>query len=164
MLAARANNSTKETIFFRPMPGVADSSAKGMLNKSRSVRPRKASGRRRSLGSAQIGQRLIQVIGVGLGKEQSPQALKATGDLQFFDRRSVAESHHVLLPLGSPVSHRNHPDSDRCGIGLYRGDSAARLLELRLGRHQARRHPGGANFIGPIFESGQAAVKGCQKI
>ena len=53
MLAARASKSTKEAIFFRPMPGVAESSANGVFSRSRNVRPRKASGRRRSVGSAQ---------------------------------------------------------------------------------------------------------------
>ena len=42
-----------EPIFFRPMPGVADRSTNGVPSRSRSVRPRKANGSRRSVGSAQ---------------------------------------------------------------------------------------------------------------
>ena len=50
---ARDSSLTSELIFFWPMPGVADSSSNGVASRSLIVRPRNASGRRRSLGMAQ---------------------------------------------------------------------------------------------------------------
>ena len=53
VLAARASNFTNEQIFFWPMPGVLESSENGISSRSSRVRPRKASGNRRSVGKAQ---------------------------------------------------------------------------------------------------------------
>lgn len=49
----RDSNLTSELIFFWPMPAVADSSSNGVSSRSLIVRPRNASGKRRSFGMAQ---------------------------------------------------------------------------------------------------------------
>ena len=53
VFAARANSLTNEQIFFCPMPGVLVNSENGVRNRSSKVLPKKASGSRRSVGSAQ---------------------------------------------------------------------------------------------------------------
>ena len=50
-VAALASSTTRELIFFRPMPGVADRSTNGVLRMFPSVRPSSANGRRRSADS-----------------------------------------------------------------------------------------------------------------
>ena len=98
------SNCTKEVIFFRPMPGVAESSASGVPSKSRE-RAGQEGQRQTPVGrQCPIGQRFVEMLGIPLREKKIPQAFETRNDLQFLNRGRVVESHHVL-----PAKHLREP-------------------------------------------------------
>ena len=89
----------RKRIFFRPMPGVAASSANGGPSRSRNVRPSSASGSRRSVGKAQRHSGLSRCSAYAGPRRnlRRPSKRPISAPLR---RHGLAEFHQALLSRG----------------------------------------------------------------